>query len=181
MKKDRIVQKHLIWKGPFDSNCFKPISDQKNSFSHTLFIPIEFREWKKLFIKKIDNFVLQYVHDNFIARKGSAGDVSMKFIQSACYKNSSNRCAGNSRHQVSPRSWFIHGSVIVHSWLGPISARSRDECSYVTQCLFFIDESFILFLPRFYIMWLKSLRKHRVVLRYFYLHNIFIQWEKSII
>ena len=124
---------------------------------------------------------VQYVHDNFIARKGSAGDVSMKFIQSACYKNSSNRCAGNSRQQVSPRSWFIHGSVIVHSWLGPISARSRDECSYVTQCLFFIDESFILFLPRFYIMWLKSLRKHRVVLRYFYLHNIFIQWEKSII
>ena len=67
---------------------------------------------------------IQYVHDKIVARLRSAGDASMKFIQSACYKNSSNRCAGISRQQVSPR------------WLGPISARSRDECDHVTKTFF---------------------------------------------
>ena len=106
--------------------------------------------------------------------------VREEFVARKLSRESAYICKNRSR-QVTPRSSSIHGSVIVYWWLEPMRARSRDECSYVTQCLFFIDESFILFLPRFYIMWLKSLRKHRVVLCYFYLHNIFIQWEKSII
>ena len=106
--------------------------------------------------------------------------VREEFVARKLSRESAYICKNRSR-QVTPRSSSIHGSVIVHWWLEPMRARSREECSYVTHCLFFIDESFILFLPRFYIMWLKSLRKHRVVLRYFYLHNILIQLEKIII